>query len=52
MHNGESVLENEAHNILWDFNIETDPVIMARGPDILIVNKKDVLPNRVIFRFG
>ena len=38
--NYESVLENEKHKILWDFEIQTDHLILARRPDLVIVNKK------------
>ena len=41
MHNPESVLENEMHKILRDFEIQTDHLISTRGPDLVIVNKKD-----------
>ena len=37
----ESVLENEMHKRLWDFEIQTDHVILARRPDIMIVNKRE-----------
>ena len=37
MHNPESVLENE---ILWDFKIQTIHLILARQPDLVIVNKE------------
>ena len=40
MHNSESVLENETHKILWDFEMQTDHLILARRPDLVIVNKK------------
>ena len=40
MHNLESVLENEMHKNLWDFEIQTDHLILARWPDLLRVNKK------------
>ena len=33
MNNPESVLENETHKILWDFEIQTDHLISARRPD-------------------
>ena len=39
-HNPESVLENEAHKILWNIEIQTDHFISARRPDLVIVNKK------------
>ena len=40
MHNPESVMENEMHKILWDFETQTDHLILARRPDQVIVNKK------------
>ena len=40
MHNVESVLTNESHKHLWDFEIQTDRLALARRPDLLIVNKK------------
>ena len=40
MYNPESVLENEMHKIFWDFEIQTDPLVSARQPDLVIVNKK------------
>ena len=39
----ESVLENETHNILGGFEIETDPLIPARRPDLMLI-KKEILP--------
>ena len=39
MHNPESVLENETHKILWDFEIQTNHLISARRPDPVIDNK-------------
>ena len=40
MHNPAPVLENNTHKLLWDCNIETDHLIPARRPDIIIINKK------------
>ena len=40
MHNPESVLENETHNIIKDFEILTDHQILARRPYLVKVNKK------------
>ena len=40
-HNAEAVNENEDVKLLWDFSIQTDKVIHARRPDIVIVKKKD-----------
>ena len=39
MYNSESVLENKTHKLLWDFEIQTDHLILARRRDIVIVNK-------------
>ena len=39
MHNPESILENETHKILWDFEIQMDDLISTRRPDLVIVNK-------------
>ena len=42
MNNPESVLENETHKILWDFEIQTDHLISARPQNLVNVsnNKK------------
>ena len=40
MHNPAPVLENDTHKLLWDFNIQTDQLIPARRPDLIIINKK------------
>ena len=40
MHNPKSALENEMHKILWDFDIQTDHLISARRPDLIIINEK------------
>ena len=37
----ESVLENETHKILWDFEIKTDHLIPARRPDLVLIDKKE-----------
>ena len=39
MHNPAPVLENDSHKLLWDFNIQTDHLIPARRPDLIIINK-------------
>ena len=41
--NPESVLENERHRLLWDFEIQTNHLISARRPDLIIINKKENL---------
>ena len=43
MHNPESVLENETHKLFWDFEIQTDHLILPRGLDLIIINKKKEL---------
>ena len=45
MHNPESILFNEIHKIPWDFEMQTDHLIPARQPELVIVNKKENLPN-------
>ena len=40
MHNPEPVLENGTHRLLWDFEIQTDYLILPRQPDRLIIKKK------------
>ena len=40
MHNPESVLENETHELFWDFEIQTDHQISARRPELIVINKK------------
>ena len=45
MHNPEFVSENEMHKILWDFDIQTDHLILARRPDLVIVKKKKKIEN-------
>ena len=38
MYNSAPVLENDSHKFLWDFNIQTDQLIPARRPDLIIIN--------------
>ena len=40
MHNPASVLETETHKLLRDFDIQTDHLILARWPDLIIINQK------------
>ena len=40
-HEPESILENEDYRILCDFSIQTDHVIEARRPDLVVVDKKE-----------
>ena len=39
MHNTAPVLENDSHKLLWDFDIQTDHLISARIPDLIIITK-------------
>ena len=38
-HEQAPVTENEECKILWDFNVQTDHVIEARRPDMIIIDK-------------
>ena len=40
MHNPARFLENDTLKLLWDFDIHTDHLILARRPDFIIINKK------------
>ena len=40
MHNPAPVQENDTHKLLWDFDIQTDHLIPARRPDLIMINKK------------
>ena len=39
-HRAEPVTENENVKLLWDFNIQTDKIIEARRPDLILENKE------------
>ena len=41
MHNPTPVQENDTHKLQWDFDIQTDHLISARRPDLIIINKKN-----------
>ena len=41
MHNLESIPKNEKHEILWNFEIETELLISARRPDLVIFIKRE-----------
>ena len=40
MHNPAAVLENDRHKLLWDFDIQTDHLISARRPYLIVISKK------------
>ena len=39
MHHTESVLVNDTHKLLWDFDIKIDHLIPTRRPDLIIIKK-------------
>ena len=39
MHNPAPVLKNQTQKILWNFHIQTDHLISARRPDLIMINK-------------
>ena len=43
MRNPASVLENDTHKLLWDFDMQTDHLISARRPDLIITKKNENL---------
>ena len=52
MHNPSSVLKNDTHKLLWDFEIQTDHLISPRRPDLIINQKREfsklwTLPSRL-----
>ena len=44
MHSPETVMENETHRLLWDFEIRTDHLISARRPNLAMTNKEKEKP--------
>ena len=40
MQNLAHVLQNDTHKLLWDFNIQTDHLILARRSDLIIINRR------------
>ena len=40
MHNPELALKNETYKIFWDSEIQTDHLISAKQPGLVIVNKR------------
>ena len=38
MHNPAPVLENDTHKLPWHFDVQTDQLISARQPDLIIIN--------------
>ena len=48
MHNPAPVLENDTHKLLWDFDIQTDHLISARRPDLIIMEKKKKKISKIV----
>ena len=48
MYNQAFVLENDTQKLLWDLDLQTDHLITARRPDLIIINKKAVPTDRRI----
>ena len=40
MHNPAPVLENDTHKLQWNIDKQTDHLVSARRPDLIIINKK------------
>ena len=49
MHNRAPVLENDTHKLLWYFDVQTDHLISARRPHLMIINKKKLICKIVYF---
>ena len=39
-HNPTPVLENDTHKLLWDYDIQTDHLLSAKRPDLIIIKQK------------
>ena len=48
MHNQESVPKNDMHRLLWDFKIQSDHLILARRPDLIISKLKKKRTRRIV----
>ena len=35
-----TILENKIHKVLWDFKIQTNRLIPARRPNLVLINKE------------
>ena len=42
MYNPETVLEDETHKLLWNFEIQTDHIILARRLNLVIVKTEKI----------
>ena len=50
MHNREFIEENETHQLLWDFEIQTDHQISARWLYVVKVNKVKIKESRTKYK--
>ena len=48
MHNLESVLQNEMHKLLCYFEIQSDHLISARRPDLVIVSSRKKKTRQIV----
>ena len=48
MHHPESVVENERNKVHWDFQMQTDHLITARRPHLVIVKKCQIMDLAVL----
>ena len=48
MHNLVSILENEMHKCLWDFEIQTDYLISTRRSDLITITQKKKKIYRIV----
>ena len=49
IHKLESIRENYMPKILWDFEIQSDHPIPTRKPNLMLINKKKRICDRVHF---
>ena len=42
-HEPHPITENEKFKILWDFTVQTDHIVEARRPDMMIIDKENKL---------
>ena len=48
MHNPAPTLENDTHKPQWDFDIQTDHLISARRPDLIIINNNKKIICKIV----
>ena len=47
MHNPAPALENDTHKLLWDFDVDTDHLISARRPNLIIITPPPTKKKRI-----